>query len=776
MRHNRLIVLAIALSLGFVGRAQGNFTERDTTDVLHYTICLDLGHHQPRHIQGWCEVTLRLLQPSTEVGLGLMAASIDSVLVNGVRVSDSAFGYDQSELRIPIGNAAVGDTMRLKVHYGSYGWVGSDGGFWCGDNLFYNLGEDRMVRPFSMGRSWFPCSDSVYDRATYTFHITVPPAWTAVCSGEQTGLTTHADSSRTFHFELSHPISTYQVGINAAPYQVYSFEAEGLYGRYPVQVACRNRSSSQIAQDFGSLNQTLQLYERFFGPYSWGDIRFSEGGPGAGMEHVNNICITFDYYDIQYLIDHEFAHQWFGNQVTCARLEDMWFNEGGATFADQLASINRGNMYSPRGYKKQAIVLTPLDEGGYHPLCGMPNQYSFMHTTYYKGALVFHQLRLLLGDSIFFATMQTLLHRNAYSNLDSYQLRDSMSAYCGRDITDFYDFHIFGTGFASYGVDSLKTADGITHIWLSQRLWHASDYCRQANVPVTFFSAQGDTTTCMVYCDGRYSEGEFRLPFTPKFALVDYVGVSANANFSDRLQLTSTQRLTDYYTQMTILPENINDTVNMYVGLQYGYPEEAQIPGVMRWDYRRWYINGDYDNNFKAKTGFCFGNTYPVYDDEFYQGSATRDSLRLFYRKDASQPWKMRKSATVEYYSSPLGGRTYYMQIVGTPLKGEFILAVVDTALLDIDDCDESVPAAQAPKLSVSPNPASSFVKVAFNADKMPAGEHRLTVMDATGKRVIELRPDSPTTSIQTKTWPSGIYFVTLTNPYGSTTKKIIIQ
>ena len=116
MRHNRLIVLAIALSLGFVGRAQGNFTERDTTDVLHYTICLDLGHHQPRHIQGWCEVTLRLLQPSTEVGLGLMAASIDSVLVNGVRVSDSAFGYDQSELRIPIGNAAVGDTRRLKVH------------------------------------------------------------------------------------------------------------------------------------------------------------------------------------------------------------------------------------------------------------------------------------------------------------------------------------------------------------------------------------------------------------------------------------------------------------------------------------------------------------------------------------------------------------------------------------------------------------------------------------------------------------------------------------
>ena len=76
----------------------------------------------------------------------------------------------------------------------------------------------------------------------------------------------------------------------------------------------------------------------------------------------------------------------------------------------------------------------------------------------------------------------------------------------------------------------------------------------------------------------------------------------------------------------------------MFVSLQYGYPEEAQIPGVKRWDYRRWYVNGDYDNNFKTKTGFCFGDTYPAYDAEFYQGSATMDSLRLFYRKDASHP------------------------------------------------------------------------------------------------------------------------------------------
>ena len=759
-----------------MGKAQGHFTEHDTIDVLHYDICLDLGHHQPRHIQGWCEVTLRMLQPSTVVSLGLMAATIDSVEVDRVRIGDAAYGYDQSQLRIPVGNATVGDTLRLKVHYGSSGWVGYDGGFWCNEGLFYNLGEDRHVRPFSMGRSWFPCSDSVYDRATYSFHITVPSGWTAVCSGEQTNVVINADSSRTFHFELHHPISTYQAGINAAPYRVYHFDAEGAYGNYPVQVACLNKDSITIAHYFSSFNQTLQLYERLFGPYNWGDIRFSEGGYNAGMEHVNNICASFDYYDITYLIDHEFAHQWFGNQVTCARLSDMWFNEGGATFADQLAQIAHGDLLGPLWYKQMAIVETPIDEEGYHPLCGMPNQYSFMNTTYYKGAMVFHQLRRLLGDSTFFSMIQTLLQRNAYTNMDSYQLRDSMSAYCGQDLTDFFNFHIFGTGFSSYGVDSLRTTDGSTHIWLSQRLWHAADYCHQANVPVTFFSAQGDTTSRIVHSTGRYSEGEFRLPFTPVFALVDYYQLSANANISYRLPITSTQRITWSNVQMTILPENINDTVNMFVGLQYGYPDEELRPGLKRWDNRRWYVNGDYNNNFKAKTGFCFGDSGPVYDAEFYLGSSTTDSLRLFYRKDASHPWKMRKTATVEHYSSPYGGRVNFMQIIGTPLKGEYIMAVVDTALLDIEAYEEPDLMVREPRLSVSPNPASNFVEVAFNADKVPAGEHRLTVMDATGKRVIELRPDSPTTSIQTKTWPSGIYFVTLTNPYGSTTKKIIIQ
>ena len=73
----------MTLAWGMGIKAQGHFTEHDTIDVLHYDISLDMGHLQPQHMQGWCEVTVRMLQPSTEVGLGLMYATIDSVQVNG---------------------------------------------------------------------------------------------------------------------------------------------------------------------------------------------------------------------------------------------------------------------------------------------------------------------------------------------------------------------------------------------------------------------------------------------------------------------------------------------------------------------------------------------------------------------------------------------------------------------------------------------------------------------------------------------------------------------
>ena len=770
------LLFAMVLMCGTILKAQSHFTERDTIDVLHYNISLDMGHHQPQHIKGWCEVTLQLLQPTEQVALGLESATIDSVLVDGVLVAESEVGYDRHQLRIPVESVTEGDTLRVKVYYGSYGWRGSDGGFWCDPNVFYNLGEDRLTRPFSMGRSWFPCSDSVYDRATYGFAITAAPGWSAFCSGDHDSTVVHADSSRTFYYTLHHPVSTYQVGVNVAQYYVYQRGAVGHYGTYPLRVASFNPDSTDVAECFAAFDSTLTRFERWFGPYRWGGIGFSAGGDNVGMEHVNNICVhsevSTNYWRMDYLIDHEFAHQWFGNLITCDNLRDMWFNEGGATFADQIVVGRTYDRYTRLSYHKlQVVSQNSKNEGGFHPLNGMPNQYSFGNTTYRKGAMVFHELRHLLGDSTFFGMMQTLFSRNAFTNMDSYQLRDSMSLYSGVDLTDFYKFHIFSPGFASYHIDSLQTVDGTTLVWLSQLLLGASEYNTQARVPITFFANTGDSVTRDVEVHGRYAQGQFQLPFAPDYAVADYYGVTAAANITEDVVIDTTAPLHYEAVNLELHPSRVTSPTKLKVTLQFGDSDEPPIAGIKRWSSRRWIVNGTRAQDLLTTTRFYFGNnSFWVNDGDFYTGLSCHDSIRLFHRTDASHPWKMRKSATIGRNNS-MGDVTYYMENSGIQI-GEYILAVVDTAQLNIDD-DGLIASFVGASLSLSPNPAHNSTEVCLQG---VTSRGELRILDATGREVCRQPMNGQRCTLYTATFPAGLYFVTYTSPEGVCTQKLVVH
>ena len=775
MKKHSLFLVVVAMLCDTVLMAQSHFTERDTIDVLHYNICLDMGHHEPQHIQGWCEVTMQLLQPTGQVSLGLEAATIDSVQVNGVSVAASAVGYDRHQLRVPVASAAEGDTLRVKVYYGSYGWQGSDGGFWCDPTVFYNLGEDRLTRPFSMGRSWFPCSDSVYDRATYSFAITAASGWSVFCSGEHDSTVTHADSSQTFYYTLHHPVSTYQVGVNVAQYYVYRRDVDGYYGTYPLRVASFNPDSADVAECFAFFDSTLTRFERWFGPYPWGGIGFSAGGENVGMEHVNNICVHSEvstrYWRMDFLIDHEFAHQWFGNLITCDNLRDMWFNEGGATFADQIVTGEVGDRLPSLPYNRLDVLSQlPRSEGGFYPLCGMPNQYSFGSTTYHKGALVFHELRHLLGDSTFFGMIQTLFRRNAFTNMDSYQLRDSMSAYSGVDLTAFYDFHIFSPGFASYHVDSLQTVDGTTTVWLSQLLWGAPNYNTQARVPITFFTNAGDSITRDVESYGRYAQGQFRLPFVPDYAVVDYYGVTAAASISDEVVIDEVGQMTDMSLNIAFCPTRVASPTRLKVTLQFGASDDPLPTGIKRWSSRRWIVNGTKAQDLLTTSRFYFGNGYWVYDGDFYTGASCHDSIRLFYRKDASYPWKMRKSATLGREYSAIGTE-YYLENSGIQI-GEYILAVVDTALLSVDDEGFVVDPVGA-TLSLSPNPAHGSTEVCLHG---ATGKGELRILDATGREVFRQAMNGQKCTLSTATFPAGLYFVAYTSPEGVCSQKLVVR
>ena len=776
MKH-KLLLFAAAFLLAGVSQLRAQFTERDTIDVLHYDIDLTMDPYGYYPIDGTCAVTMRLLQPTANVSLGLMSAAILSVQVGDSLLPGGAYGYNSEELHIPTLGAQPGDTLRITIGYGSGGWRGSDGGFFCHYDIFYNLGQDRQVRPFSMGRSWFPCSDSVYDKATYAFRLTVPPTWVATCSGILDSTIAHPDSTHTFCYTLAHPTSTYQIGVAASDYSLFHRQVQGLYGTYPVRFA--NLSWSTPAESVIDLltdhfEEVLQLYERMFGPYRWGSVGFSTTSTSyEGMEHVNNIAISplSSSSSSIYVMDHEFAHQWFGNLITCASIDDLWINEGGATFADQEAAPFSDGALLSRGFYRRMTLCYPQANEGFHALHSMPHDLSFQSLNYYKGAIVFHELRHLLGDSLFFGSIQTLFERNAFTAMDSYQFRDSLSLYSGVDLTDFFDFHVFGPGFRSYSVDTLVTEGGVTTLSIRQHLYRANDYCRQALLPVTFFSYAGDSLTLDIRCDGPTARQQFSLPFVPDFAIIDYYNLLAEANSTEANDVWTRGTWAFFDAGVIASVSAVTDTVPLIASVIFSDGDkEPAMPGIVRWDNKSWQICNLAPSELRGSLTFLY-KSYFTYFPGFCDNEDAKDSLRLFYRPDAVQPWQMLKATTI--IDNTTGSREEAMRINNHIHTGEYRLAIVDTATLAIPEVTSATEMPQ-PSILLSPNPASE--NVAITVDQ-PDTKGIVILRDATGIEQLRGRLDAQGHGqLDLRSLPQGIYFVTYVGNHASATAKLIVR
>ena len=134
--------------------------------------------------------------------------------------------------------------------------------------------------------------------------------------------------------------------------------------------------------------------------------------PWGGMENQTLTSLCPNCWS-ENLVSHEYAHQWFGDMITCGTWADIWLNEGFATYCEALwyeytggytaykndinsdaSSYLSGNPGWPM-YNASWAITTP------------PNSTLFNYAiTYAKGACVLHMLRYTLGDSLFFAAIK----------------------------------------------------------------------------------------------------------------------------------------------------------------------------------------------------------------------------------------------------------------------------------------------------------------------------------------------------------------------------------
>lgn len=233
---------------------------------------------------------------------------------------------------------------------------------------------------------------------------------------------------------------------------------------------------SQAAFQAGTQNvlDALQLYHATFGDYpfikeKYGHVQFGWGG---GMEHQTS---TFIINIGEGLIAHELGHQWFGDKITCGSWQDVWLNEGFATF---LASYYNENKYPATkiANRKNEIDFITGQPGGSVWVDDTTNVGRIFdgRLSYNKGSHLLYMLRWKLGDSAFFRGLRRYQKdpQVIYNFAKTADLKRNLELESGLDLTSFFNDWYKGQGYPSYKVEWSQMGSNYVRIKMNQTTSH----------------------------------------------------------------------------------------------------------------------------------------------------------------------------------------------------------------------------------------------------------------------------------------------------------------
>jgi aminopeptidase N len=142
------------------------------------------------------------------------------------------------------------------------------------------------------------------------------------------------------------------------------------------------------------------------------------------------------------VIVHELAHQWTGDYLAVARWQDIWLNEGFATYSEWLWSENEGEATAQEIF--DAVTSTPADDDFWSLTIGDPGpDHLFDSPIYDRGAATLHALRLKIGDDAFFRLLRRWVRKNAGGNVTTPQFIALAERVSGQDLGVFFDQWLF---------------------------------------------------------------------------------------------------------------------------------------------------------------------------------------------------------------------------------------------------------------------------------------------------------------------------------------------
>lgn len=792
-KNSDFIQLVEKNKAGFTSGIRADNTRSDSIDILDYDIKLNITNLASKYINGSCKVTfISKLDNCSFIDLDLLSLTVDSVMQGNQQV---LFNYSNEVLlRVYFPEMLnIGDTAAIVVYY--HGNPATDisgwGGFYFTNDYAYNLGVGFEANPHCYGRVWFPCFDNFVERSTYHFEITTQGSKMALCNGELTGSTDNSDGTKTWHWLMQDNIPSYLASVAVGSYAPVHFNYDGIESAIPVQLGAVATDTIKLKNSFVHLQDALSLFENAFGPFRWNKVGYALVPFSSGaMEHATNVAYPIFMADgtlnWESFYVHELSHNWFGNLVTCRTEQDMWMNEGWATFCERLFLEH---VYGKENYDAAVaanhsevvhFAHTPAGDGSYLPVSGIPHDYTYGVTVYDKGSDVIHTLRSYLGDSLFFHCITNFLSTFSFSDAASEDLRDFLTDCSGIDLYHFFDDWIFNPGFPQFSIDSVGVVPmgnefGV-NVFIRQKLDHAPHFYQNVPLEITFMDKTWNSVVETTMLNGECSIYSTTLPFAPAYA-----GLDLAEKISDAITAGSeTVKTTGVYnipnSGVTLNVNSLPDSAFIRAEHNYVPPDPFMVPvnGLHISDYHYWKIDGLIPDGFDATATFHYdgSNSFSTgyLDNNLITNS--EDSLVLLYRPSPKYDWSILTDLSQNFTGSHNDKRGYFT--VNHLTKGEYAFAIYDYDKIDSatgignNPCQLlSAPAITSgvdeEQLLIYPNPSSENVTVSVVANTR---NELLEIYDLYGRLMFHKKLPAGNTKwlIATNGWQAGPYLVTKTN------------
>jgi aminopeptidase N len=293
---------------------------------------------------------------------------------------------------------------------------------------------------------WYPVNDHPRDKATYTFRITVPKPYVVAANGLLQDTVDNGDTT-TYVWKEDKPMASYLATINIARFVMQRETGPGgllIRNYFPADVA------ADEAEVYARQGEMIEYFSSLFGPYPFEAYGVVVADTDLGFALETQTLSLFGRTDKSrpqsrrvpqdQIVAHELAHQWYGDSVSLKDWQDIWLNEGFATYAQYLwvehTSGTQALDQAVRGLYRYMVGEQDTVPG---TVAKPPAENLFNDNVYVRGALTLHALRMRVGDVTFFKIMRTYADKYKYGNAATADFIAVAEQVSGQKLDDFFN-------------------------------------------------------------------------------------------------------------------------------------------------------------------------------------------------------------------------------------------------------------------------------------------------------------------------------------------------